>query len=59
MAVTGRTADGAYVFNDILDSRGRFVIDPVARILDDGTHYFLDIVDLTIASFMYRDTRRR
>ena len=41
MAVTGRTVDGAFVFDDIIDSRGRRVIDATNRILDDGTQYFL------------------
>ena len=40
MAVTGISTDGAFVFDDIIDSRGRRVIDATARILEDGTHYF-------------------
>lgn len=40
MPITGRTTDGALVFDDIIDSRGRRVIDATAGILEDGTHYF-------------------
>ena len=51
MAVTGRTTDGAIVFDDIIDSRGRRVIDVTNRIMDDGTHYFQ--IDLVPASRKY------
>jgi len=40
MAVTGRTTDGALVFDDTIDDRGRLVIDSVNHILQDGTIYF-------------------
>ncbi len=40
MVVTGITTDGASVFDDTIDSRGRRVIDTTNRIMDDGTRYF-------------------
>ncbi len=40
MPITGITSDGAVVYDDTIDSRGRRVIDATARILEDGTHYF-------------------
>lgn len=62
MAVTGYSTDGAIVFDDAVDDRGRLVIDATNRILSDGTHY----IELTAAirtsqqgMTEYRDSRRR
>ncbi len=58
MAVTGITTDGATVFDDIIDSRGRRVIDAANRILEDGTRYFA-VKTKEQGMTQFRDSRRR
>jgi len=48
MAVTGIATDGALVFDDRIDDRGRFVIDVTNRILQDGTHYISTVTAVVL-----------
>jgi len=52
--ITGRTTDGAVVFDDVIDSRGRRVIDATNRILEDGTHYFALPVTRDLLTFLVK-----
>lgn len=41
MPTRGRSTDGAIVFDDTIDDRGRVVVDPINKILVGGIHYFI------------------